>query len=177
MTISRQIAHRPWRRMLSVLVLAFAVPACIAQTPAQSLVQAQNLRADGELAAGRGVPLIVLVSLEGCPHCEVVRRSHLLPLGGGEDGAAKPVIRQIELRGNAVLVDFNGERKTHAAFARERRASIAPVVMFLDAKGQTLAAPLIGAMIPDFYGAYFDAALAEARARMAGNRQGNGTSP
>lgn len=173
MTNAMRRSRSPWRRMLAVLVLAFVVPTCLAQT----LVRAQDLRADGELAAGRGAPLIVLVSLEGCPHCEVVRRSHLLPLGRGEDRGSSPVIRQIELRGNAALVDFNGERKTHAAFARERGAAIAPVVMFLGSKGQTLAPPLIGAMIPDFYGAYFDAALVEARARIAGNRQGTGASP
>jgi thioredoxin-related protein len=134
---------------------------------AQKLAPAHDLRADGELAGRLGTPLIVLVSLDGCPHCEVVRRSHLLPLVRTASASPAPVIRQVELRGSGMLVDFGGEQKSHAAFARQHRVNIAPVVMFFDAKGRMLVPPLIGAMIPDFYGAYFDSALADARARMA----------
>ncbi len=170
---ARSRLPRCWYWMLSPL--AFGIAAGVAS--GQALAPAQDLRKDGEMAAGKGVPLIVLVSLEGCPHCEVVRRSHLLPLEKSGNDAPVPIIRQVELRGNAVLVDFNGERKTHAAFASQHRATIAPVVMFFSANGQPLASPLIGAMIPDFYGAYFDAALAEARTRIGANRQGARASP
>jgi thioredoxin-related protein len=133
---------------------------------AQSLAPARDLRADGREAAKLAVPLIVLVSLEGCPHCEAVRRSHLLPLQRDGDGQPTPVIRQVELRGENSLVDFNGDTTTHSAFARRYRASIAPVVLFLDGAGKLVSAPLVGAMIPDFYGAYFDSALKEARNRV-----------
>lgn len=130
---------------------------------AESLLPARDLRADGQLASRQGVPMVVLISLAGCPHCEVVRRAHLLPLLRDGDVAATPVIRQVELRGNASLVDFNGATTTHAEFARRHRANIAPVVLFLDGYGKSIAEPLVGAMIPDFYGAYFDAALDGAR--------------
>lgn len=130
---------------------------------AESLLPARDLRADGNLAGKQGVPLIVLVSLAGCPHCEVVRRSHLLPLLRDGDGRAAPVIRQVELRSDAQLIDFNGGAITHAEFARRHRAGIAPVVLFFDGAGKSIATPLVGAMIPDFYGAYFETALDGAR--------------
>ena len=43
---------------------------------------------------------------------------------------------------------------------------LAPVVMFFGNKGEMFAKPLVGSMIPDFYGAYLDAALTEARAKL-----------
>lgn len=112
------------------------------------------------------MPLIVLVSLAGCPHCEVVRRSHLLPLMRDAVVGDKPVIRQVELNGREVLRDFDGTEITHAEFARRHKVKIAPVVFFLNDKGALLAAPLVGSMIPDFYGAYFDAAFNEAKAKL-----------
>ena len=39
-------------------------------------------------------------------------------------------------------------------------------VFFFGPDGRQLAEPLVGAMIPDFYGAYFDAALAKATNRL-----------
>lgn len=45
-------------------------------------------------------------------------------------------------------------------------AKIAPVVVFFNAKGELLAEPLLGSMIPDFYGAYFDAVFNEAKSEL-----------
>ena len=133
-----------------------------------ALPTARNLAADAKSAEQSGLPLIVLVSLAGCPHCDVVRRSHLLPLlrdvagATGVPKAPKAIVRQVEVNGSERLRDFNGKDMSHAEFARYYKASIAPVVFFFNAKGELLAAPLVGSMIPDFYGAYFDAALSEA---------------
>lgn len=129
------------------------------------LVPARDLNVDAKAAAESSQPIIVLVSLGGCPHCEVVRRSHLLPLLR-DRGATVPVIRQVELNGDARLVDFAGKATTHAEFARRYQARLAPVVFFFAPNGDMLADPLVGAMIPDFYGAYFDDALAQSRARL-----------
>ena len=132
----------------------------------ETLSAARNLAADGKSAEQSGLPLIVLVSLAGCPHCEVVRRSHLLPLLRDATGAPKAIIRQVEINSSERLCDFNGKDISHSEFARHHKASIAPVVFFFNAKGELLTAPLIGSMIPDFYGAYFDAALNEAKSKL-----------
>jgi hypothetical protein len=107
------------------------------------------------------------VSLHGCPHCEVVRRGHLLPLLRGTPDMPTLVIRQVEINGRDRLRDFDGKIITHADFALQHHIKIAPVVMFLDAQGRMLTEPLVGSKIADFYGAYFDAALAEARSKLS----------
>jgi thioredoxin-related protein len=131
-----------------------------------TLAPARDLAADAKLAASAGVPLIVMVSLPGCPHCEVVRRSHLLPLLRDAAAPRRPLIRQVEMNGQGMLRDFSGRATTHAIFASRYHVKIAPVVMFFDAEGELISQPLVGSMIPDFYGAYFDAAFAEAVSKL-----------
>ncbi|MEO8102720.1 MAG: thioredoxin [Betaproteobacteria bacterium] len=162
--ILRRVGCRLVIAMMTTVGLLFVpLPGLAAQT---ALAPARDLAADARMVARTGVPLIVMVSLSGCPHCEVVRRSHLLPLLGEPTAAQKPLIRQIEINGQDRLLDFNGRSITHAEFSGRYNIRIAPVVMFFGANGELLTPSLVGAMIPDFYGAYFDAALAAATARL-----------
>ena len=157
-------------RLQRLAVIATCSYALLAGSPVAagetSLPAAKDLAAERKNAERSGLPLIVLVSLAGCPHCEVVRRYHLLPLLRDGIAGTKPVIRQVEINGLARLRDFTGRDGTHAAFARYHKANMAPVVFFFSAKGELLTEPLVGAMIPDFYGAYFDAAFSEAKSRL-----------
>ena len=158
------------RRVTGAMIAAVALLASLLASAAQDkLAPATDLRADAKRVTS-GVPLIVLVSLPGCPHCEVVRRSHLLPLLNDRTAAPKPLIRQVEMNGQEILRDFGGQAITHGEFVSRFKVRIAPVVMFFDANGEMIAGPLVGSMIPDFYGAYFDAALAEARSRLPATR-------
>ncbi|MBL8523227.1 MAG: hypothetical protein JNN20_06040 [Betaproteobacteria bacterium] len=162
---------RVFSRLVTMTFMAlFAVvnaPA-IAETMTKGGIEpARDLQKDARQAAINGVPLVVMISLVGCPHCEVVRRSHLLPLLKQSPSALPPLLRQVELKSSQSLIDFNGVRITHADFAKRSKATIAPVVLFFGANGEQIANPLVGSMIPDFYGSYFDAALMEARSNAA----------
>lgn len=95
----------------------------------------------------------------------------MLPLLADADGAKPPLIRQVEMNGAERLKDFTGQTMTHAEFASRYKIKIAPVVMFFGANGEIVSEPLVGSMIADFYGAYFDAALAEARAKVSATRR------
>ncbi len=154
-------------RLIRGLMTSVALLACSLATAADTtLPAATDLVADAKSATRSVVPVIVLVSLAGCPHCEVVRRSHLLPLLRDETGAPQAVIRQVEINGRQRLRDFDGKEITHAEFARNHKVHIAPVVFFFNAKGELLGEPLVGSMIADFYGAYFDAAFSEAKSKL-----------
>ena len=151
-----------WR--VTVAAVLFICPlVSMAQT---SLVSARDLAADAKTVERTGLPLIVMVSLAGCPHCEVVRRSHLLPLLRAGSVTPTALIRQVEINGQDILRDFSGRATTHAEFASRYKITLAPVVMFFDGKGEMISEPLVGSMIPDFYGAYFDAALTAAKSRL-----------
>ena len=150
--------------LMTLVMILFTSP--ITSAAKTSLPSARDLLADARTVERTGIPLIVMVSLPGCPHCELVRRSHLLPLLRDTNATQKPLIRQVEINGQDMLRDFSGRTITNAEFATRYKIKVVPGVIFLDANGQMLTDSLVGAMIPDFYGAYFDAALAEAKARL-----------
>jgi thioredoxin-related protein len=160
-----------WRRFAfaTLVFMLWSSGPIAAVSVTERIEPARNLQADTKRAATAGIPLIVLVSLADCTHCEMVRRSYLLPLQRQAPNAPA-LIRQVELNGNNSLIGFNGEKLTHAEFSRGHKATVAPVVLFFGADGERIAEPLLGAMIADFYGAYFDAALATAKARMSARK-------
>ena len=110
-------------------------------------------------AARQGQPLVLLISLVGCPYCELVRRNYLLPARAN----GLPVW-QINMQDKQrPLVGFDGQ-SSHAALQVTRlKVRLAPTVLFLNAQGQELAKRLVGIASVDFYGAYLDERIATAR--------------
>lgn len=144
------------RRCLAITAVLLPLTATAQET---ALHRPASLPAEAQAATQRGDPLVLLVSLPGCPYCERIRREHLSPLlresGGG--------VIQIDLGSTQPLIDFDGVTRTHDAVARARNASFAPTVMFLGPRGDEIAERLVGAGVPDFYAAYLDQRLATSR--------------
>jgi len=108
-------------------------------------------------------PLVVMVSLQGCAFCKVVRENYLQPLR-----ALGLQVVQIDMRDYRALTDFDGATLTQDSWVRKQGVKIAPSVLFFGAQGRELATRLTGAYLPDFYGAYLDEQLAIARRLVAG---------
>lgn len=119
-----------------------------------------------ELAAAlaRRQPLVVMVSLDACPFCQVARQNYLRPLVEQE---GLPVV-QVDMRSRQPLRDFLGASFTQDEMVRHWRIRIAPTVLFFGRGGVEVAERLVGGYIPDFYGAYLDQRLTRARAAVRG---------
>jgi hypothetical protein len=114
-----------------------------------------------ELAAAlaKDHPLIVMVSLAGCPYCQAARRSYLLPMW--REGV--PLV-QVDMRSQAGTVDFKGQRVTHDQLVQQWRIAIAPTLLFMGPQGREAAERMEGAYLPDFYGSYLESRIQKARA-------------
>ena len=134
----------------SVKSIAWAVPIALPVTDSLPVALANALQLKQ--------PLVVMVSLQGCPFCKVVRENYLHPLR--EDGLQ---IVQIDMRDNRRIVDFDGSVSSQDAWIRKYGIKLAPTVLFFGGKGEEVASRLKGAYIPDFYGAYLDEQLRIAR--------------
>lgn len=141
------------------------VPAAPAATGHGGLPLAVSLRDELAAALRQGQSLVVMVSLEGCPFCQAVRRSNLGPMH--REGL--PVV-QVDWRTQRALADFTGAAATHDAMAARWKIEVAPTVLFFGPQGREVAERLKGAMLPDFYGGYLDARLAAARKAVAAAR-------
>lgn len=121
-----------------------------------------------ELAAALRLaqPLVVMVSLEGCPFCRVVREHHLLPLR--QEG--QPIV-QIDMRSNARVLDFAGQSRSHDELVRAWNVVSAPTLLFLGKGAREVAPRLQGSSIPDFYGAYLEQRIHAARLDVTAGRR------
>jgi len=150
------------RRAALALLSAGFLPQAQASAPGAghaALPAARSLRAELEQALAIRQPLVVMVSLEGCPWCRLVRESYLRPLRSGDK---LPVV-QVDIASAAVVQDFAGRAATHDALTRQWGIDTAPTLLFFGRRAQEVAPRLVGVSSPDFYGAYLDERIQRAR--------------
>jgi len=149
------------RRMLLGAAAAVASTGLVRPARATGATLPAPVALDHALARAleKGNPLIVMVSLEGCPFCRVARDSYLAPLH--REGSV--AVYQIDMRSAQAVRDFSGSTRSHEDMVRAWRVTIAPTVLFFGAQGKEIVARLEGGYIPDFYGAYLDQRLEQAQ--------------
>ena len=113
-------------------------------------------------AMKKGSPLVVMVSLDGCPFCKIARENYLAPL----QHPLGLAIVQIDMRSQQMVQGFNGASQTQDQLIRSWGVKVAPTVLFFGRGGVEVAERLVGGYIPDFYGAYLDDRLNTARAAL-----------
>ena len=149
--------------VLLVAVMGFAAARGFAAPPEQ-LTLARDFQADAKESVQKSMPILILYSLPGCPYCEVIRRSHLLPMV--KEGNAQVIVRQVDLSSPKPLKDFDGSITSHGQYAERQGIRFAPIVKLVGPGGEELAPALTGALLPDFYAAYLDDAISAARAKL-----------
>ena len=161
----------PTRRMLLGIAAAATTTGMVGPSRAAGAVLPAPVALSDALASAleKGNPLVVMVSLDGCPFCRVARDSYLAPLH--REGSVS--VYQIDMRSTQAVRDFSGATRSHEDMVRTWRVTIAPTVLFFGAQGKELVARLEGGYIPDFYGAYLDQRLDQARTLIKATRQAN----
>jgi thioredoxin-related protein len=145
-----------------LLLAAAALPLALRPAQAADLPVAHNLKDELASALARREPLVVMVSLEGCPFCKIARNNYLAPMHE-QEGLH---VAQVDMRSRTRVLDFQGKALTHDDLVRQWKIRIAPTVLFFGRGGAEVAERLVGGYIPDFYGAYLDQRLMQARATL-----------
>ena len=125
-------------------------------------------------AAGR--PLVVMFSLRGCPWCDALRREHFASLMATQERLGVLAI-EIDLTDSRPFDPARGsDAGTPSApslradnpreLGRLHRVRLAPTVLFLGPDGE-VAERLVGYGSPDFFGAYLDQRIAQARTALS----------
>ena len=149
----------PTRRQCLLTVAALGLAAA-GPTMAATLPRPTSLPDALAAALKKGSPLVVMVSLVGCPFCVIARDHYLAPLQG-QSGLS---IVQLDMRNRTLVQDFSGASQTQDKLIRRWRIMVAPTVLFFGRGGVEVAERLVGGYIPDFYGAYLDDRMRTARA-------------
>lgn len=149
-SLSRLIALR----YFWVLALALGLGhSAWAETP---LPPVRDLQASAAQAAGRHQPLIIMFSLPNCPYCEALRRTQYQFLV--KQGY---LVQQIEMTDRAPVIDFDGKPTTGAKLSVRYDIHLAPTVLFFGPGGKEIGERIVGALTPDFYGAFLDRSIDE----------------
>jgi thioredoxin-related protein len=147
-----------------VVLLTVGLPAVGAV--ADDLPAARDFSADGQEAARQRLPVLVFFSAEGCHYCEEMASLFLRPMYKSGEYNGKVIFREVRVESGQALVDFDGKKISHEAFAHAHRIGLTPQVRFFDAQGREVAPPLVGLTTPDFFAGYLDEAINSALARV-----------
>lgn len=151
------LSRRAWLGAALSLGASSAIGAAALALPA-----ARSLRDELSLALRGGQPLVVMVNLDGCPFCKTVRQHYLIAL---REQQGLPVV-QVDMRSAAAVQDFKGAVLTHDTLVRAWNVTIAPTVLFFGHDGAEVAPRLLGAGSRDYYGAFLEQRLAQARSAL-----------
>ena len=151
----------------SVALCAYSMPAK-AQNSSQNRSQKallpfpSDLSAAARLAANANQPLVLMVSLPGCPWCELLRRNYLLPMATEGLPAFELMINERSQK----LLDFKAQSMTPATFSAALKVTHTPTLLFFGRDGKEIAPRIEGVASADFIGAVIDERLATAREGM-----------
>lgn len=113
-------------------------------------------------AQRQGQPLVLMVSLPGCPWCELLRRNYLTPMRKEGLHAFEFMIHERRMQ----LVDFQAQRTTPSALSDRLKVTITPSLLFFNAQGQELVPRIEGVASAEMIGAILDERLALARQKL-----------
>ena len=145
------------RTLLAAAALAPAMQ--WAQAAPAVLPTAVSLPDELKAAVASGHPLLVMVSLEGCPFCRVARENYLSPM---HERQGLPVV-QVDMRSKQILRTLQGTMQTHDDWIRSMNVKVAPTILFFGRGGTEIVERMTGGYIPDFYGSYLDERLRQAK--------------
>ena len=157
-TLKRASARRLW---LVVAGASLVLPRLFA-AGVSGLPPSASLTDELRNALRKGNPLLVMVSLEACVFCKVVRENYLIPM---REQHGLDVV-QVNMRSQQISRDFKNAAATHEQLIASWGVRVAPTVLFIGPGGVEVAERLTGGYIPDFYGAYLDDRLARARTKI-----------
>jgi thioredoxin-related protein len=155
----------------SLACAALAMPlAALAQV--SPLERPASLNPLLERAARLGQPIVVMFSTAGCAWCNRLRTEHMRGLAAEALSRSIQVV-EFDLKDDQAFVPAERPAggslagvRSPLALAAQLKVRFAPTVVFLGPDGE-IAERIVGYGSPDFYSAYLDDRIRQARARIA----------
>lgn len=154
------------RRLLVLMVLVLPMQLQAQADHADSLPLLRNLQVDARASTREKLPIMVFYMSEYCEYCEHVRELYLKPMLHNGELKGRAILRMVDIDGGDTMYGFDGEKIDQGVFANREGVSFTPVIKFYDSRGRELVPELLGYSSPEFYGAYLEQAIDQARERL-----------
>lgn len=125
-----------------------------------------DLAADAASAAQAGVPLLLVFAQDHCEFCDRLDREILNPAQATGAYNGKVRIRRFMMDSHSLVRDFNGAKQEANELAHKMKVYVTPTLIFVDGHGTELVPRIVGIDSGEFFGAYLDQAIDEARANL-----------
>ena len=160
---SRKIRGSSIQLVVALILLSSAT---LAGADPVRMVPAVDLREEARILHDDNLVLVLEFSSESCEYCRKLEALFLLPMQRNPDYDSKILVRMVSLDADETVIDFDGRSMDTRKFAARYGVSLTPTLLFLDARGVELSEKLVGIWSEDFYGAYIDSRIEEARSRL-----------
>lgn len=161
---NQRLSRRAALGALAILAASTLRPA-LARPGDKTLPASQSLPDELAAALADDQPLVVMVSLKGCPWCRQVRNNYLAPMHERE---ALPVV-QVDMMDARTTRDVDGTAISHADLLRQWGVKVAPTLLFLGPDGEEVA-PRLEGVSENYYASLLDGRLRRARQALADAR-------
>jgi thioredoxin-related protein len=137
--------------MLYLLVAVLLLILSPGQGHAQSLAPVVDWSLVAKEARAEKLPVVVIVTGNGCGHCERLRHDLLSDPSTCALLNGKAVARVLPRETGGKITDFDGERVRSRIFLSRYDVFATPTLLFLDAAGRPVAEQLVGYNDEDSY--------------------------
>ncbi len=150
---------------LLALLLPFAAGAV-------ELREVANLQKEGAASDRCGRPILLMFSSHYCPYCERVEEEFLKPMLISGDYDDRVIIRKVHIDvPTRAITDFDGSATTVGELSVRYNIMVTPTLVYVDGAGKELSERQVGMTTPDYFGGFIDQRIADARERLAEQRQ------
>jgi len=140
--------------LLRAAMVLMGLSVTLAQAGVVSI--ASDLQQDASESRQANLPILLIYTAGYCYYCDEVKADVFNPIAADPAYRDRVLLREVQVDSDARLVGFKGDATNHRSFAKGRGITVVPTLEFVDGAGVELSRPLVGASIPDFYGAYVD---------------------
>ena len=122
----------------------------------------RDLYSLSKVAEARNLPILLMVSQDHCPYCELLKEEILNPMVISGDYINKAVMSVLTIDVSKAIIDFNGKKIEPRDVALRYNATITPTLLFLDYQGNEIQERMTGVNTVEMYGYYLDESIDEA---------------
>lgn len=133
------------------------------------VIKVTDLQNLGREALERNIPIVMMLSAEGCSWCIKLEEEHFKPMLRSGDYEQKALIRQFKIDDYLAVRDFDGKMVSPDKISSRYSAFVTPTVIYLDGNGSELANRMVGLTTGHYYGSYVDMSIDESLDKLRRN--------
>jgi thioredoxin-related protein len=151
------------RKILFMLLVIMLISEAVFSGDRSGVVPpVRDLYSLSKVAEARNLPILLMVSQDHCPYCELLKEEILNPMVISGDYINKAVMSVLTIDASKAIIDFNGKKIEPRDVALRYNATITPTLLFLDYQGNEIQERMTGVNTVEMYGYYLDESIDEA---------------